>query len=74
MVKHGRGPELHSTHRSFVSTCLWPTDDNVATPITREAQADIADNITNFYNPVRLHSTLGYRSPFHYEQQHAAAL
>ena len=37
-----------------------------------EAQADIADYIT-IYNPVRLHSTLGYRSPSHYEQQHAAA-
>ena len=39
-----------------------------------QAQADIADYITNFYNPVRLHSTLGYRSPNHYEQQHAATL
>ena len=38
-----------------------------------EAQADIADYITSFYNPVRLHSTLGYRSPSHYEQQYAAA-
>ena len=38
-----------------------------------EAQADIADYITSFYNPVRLHSTLGYRSPRSYEQQHAAA-
>jgi len=38
-----------------------------------EAQADIADYIANFYNPVRLHSTLGYRSPSNYEQQHAAA-
>jgi putative transposase len=38
-----------------------------------EAQADIADYITNFYNPVRLHSTLGYRSPSQYEQQRAAA-
>ena len=40
---------------------------------TAEAQADIADYITSFYKPVRLHSTLGYRSPSHYEQQHAAA-
>jgi putative transposase len=37
-----------------------------------EAQADIADYIVNFYNPVRLHSTLGYQSPAQYEQQHAA--
>ena len=39
-----------------------------------EARADIADYITRFYNPVRLHSTLGYQSPSSYEQQHAAAL
>ncbi len=38
-----------------------------------EAQADIADYITGFYNPVRLHSTLGYLSPSNYEQQHAVA-
>lgn len=33
-----------------------------------EAQADIADYIVAFYNPVRLHSTLGYRSPNQYER------
>jgi len=38
-----------------------------------EAQADIADYIVNFYNAVRLHSTLGYQSPCQYEQQHLAA-
>jgi putative transposase len=38
-----------------------------------EAQADIADYVVNFYNAVRLHSTLGYQSPRQYEQQHAAA-
>lgn len=38
-----------------------------------EAQADIADYIVNFYNAVRLHSTLGYQSPCQYEQQHTAA-
>lgn len=34
-----------------------------------EAQADIADYIVGFYNPIRLHSTLGYLSPSQYEQQ-----
>ena len=36
-----------------------------------EAMADIADYITCFYNPIRLHSTLGYRSPVEHERQAA---
>ena len=38
-----------------------------------EAKADIADYIVGFYNPVRLHSTLGYRSPVDHELIHAVA-
>ena len=34
-----------------------------------EAQQDILNYITMFYNPKRLHSTLGYISPNDYEQQ-----
>lgn len=34
-----------------------------------EAQRDIADYIVNFYNPTRLHSSLGYRSPMQFELQ-----
>ena len=34
-----------------------------------EAQQDILDYITMFYNPWRLHSTLGYVSPNDYEKQ-----
>ncbi len=37
-----------------------------------EAQADITDYIVGFYNPIRLHSTLGYRSPAQYEQRFLA--
>lgn len=33
----------------------------------KEAQQDILDYITMFYNPVRLHSFLGYSSPNQYE-------
>ncbi len=33
------------------------------------ARADIFDYIERFYNPVRRHSTLGYRSPMEYERQ-----
>ena len=38
-----------------------------------EAQADIADYIVGFYNPIRLHSTLGYQSPNSYEMHQAFA-
>ena len=38
-----------------------------------EAKADIADYIVGFYNPVRLHSTLGYRSPVEHERRHLEA-
>jgi putative transposase len=34
-----------------------------------EAKNDIADYIVGFYNPIRLHSTLGYRSPTDYERR-----
>ena len=30
--------------------------------------------IEGFYNPVRLHSALGYRSPIHYEEKMHAEL
>lgn len=33
-----------------------------------EARQDIADYIVNFYNPCRLHASLGYRSPAQFEQ------
>ncbi|WP_416222120.1 IS3 family transposase [Sphaerotilus sp.] len=36
-----------------------------------EAASDIADYIVRFYNPVRLHSTLGYLSPADFERQSA---
>ncbi|THU04610.1 IS3 family transposase [Lampropedia puyangensis] len=35
----------------------------------QEARCDIADYIVNFYNRVRLHSTLGYCSPAMYERK-----
>jgi transposase InsO family protein len=39
-----------------------------------EAKIDIADYIAGFYNPVRLHSTLGYRSPVEHELVATVAL
>jgi transposase InsO family protein len=38
-----------------------------------EDKAHIADYILGFYNPVRLHSTLGYQSPSNYELRMALA-
>lgn len=38
-----------------------------------EAVKDVADYIVNFYNPVRLHSTLGYLSPNTFEHRAAQA-
>jgi putative transposase len=37
-----------------------------------QAEAKIAcfSYIEGFYNPVRLHSAIGYRSPITYEQEH----
>jgi transposase InsO family protein len=37
-----------------------------------EARCDIVRYIVGFYNPVRLHSTLGYLSPCAYEAKPAA--
>lgn len=34
-----------------------------------EAKLDVADYIVNFYNEIRLHSTLGYCAPAQYERQ-----
>lgn len=39
-----------------------------------EARQDITDNIIRFYNPVRLHSKLGYQSPNQYEQSRKQGL
>tara|TARA_R110000796_G_scaffold127586_1_gene242928 strand:+ start:306 stop:1163 length:858 start_codon:yes stop_codon:yes gene_type:complete len=34
-----------------------------------QARADVFDYIERFYNPIRRHSTLGYRSPMQYEEE-----
>lgn len=38
-----------------------------------EAKMACFSYIEGFYNPLRLHSALGYRSPIDYEQEHARA-
>jgi transposase InsO family protein len=34
----------------------------------------VFDYVETIYNPVRLHSTLGYLSPAEFEQRHAGSL
>ncbi len=45
---------------------IWPTK--------AQAQSAIADYIECFYNPHRMHSTLGYLAPNEFEREHAAKL
>jgi putative transposase len=41
--------------------------------VTRaELRSAIFEYVEGFYNPIRLHSTLGMRSPVEYEADHAA--
>jgi putative transposase len=40
----------------------------------REARAEIGTYLHHFYNPKRLHSTLGFRSPAEVERQHQASV
>ena len=40
----------------------------------REARTAIHEYIAAFYNPHRRHSSLGYRSPRDFEQEHAARI
>lgn len=37
------------------------------------ARLSVFKYIETFYNPVRLHQTLGYRSPNHFEAEYAPA-
>jgi putative transposase len=38
-----------------------------------EARMAVFSYVEGFYNPVRLHSALGYRSPITFEQEHRKA-
>ena len=39
----------------------------------QEARLSVFKYIETFYNPIRIHQTLGYQSPDHYEAEHAPA-
>ena len=38
-----------------------------------DARADVFDYIECFYNPIRRHSTIGYRSPIDFEREAGVA-
>ena len=39
----------------------------------QDARLSVFKYIETFYNPIRIHQTLGYQSPDHYEAEHAPA-
>lgn len=45
--------------RELIDTRVWPTRAGL--------RADVFDDIEDWYNTRRLHSSLGYRSPAEYE-------
>ena len=58
--------------RFFGSLKSERTDNKVY--LTREqAKADVIDYIEMFYNSLRLHSTLGYRSPMQFEKENGVS-
>jgi len=50
----------------------WTNHDNFAD--LQEARLSVFKYIETFYNPVRIHQTLGYLSPDQFEAENAPAL
>jgi transposase InsO family protein len=76
LVAHGLTPSLSATGNcydnavveSFFGT-LKREGDFASCPSVRALRAAIGDYIDGWYNPHRLHSSLGYQSPLQYEAQ-----
>ena len=43
-------------------------------PVLEAARLSVFKYVETFYNPVRLHQTLGYKSPYQFEAQYAPRL
>ena len=54
---------------SFFSTLEFECVDGTTFDTIEQAERVLGDYIDNFYNPVRLHSTVGYASPVEAEAQ-----
>ena len=57
---------------SFWSTLKTESKlDNTIPATRRDAELAVFDYIETFYNPLRRHSSLGYKSPIEFEQIHS---
>ena len=53
---------------SFFSTLKFECGDRSPFRSRSAARGEVVDYILSFYNPARLHSYLGYRSPMEFER------
>ena len=63
----------NSAMESFFSTLKTERTARKTYRTRSQAKADVFDYIERFYNPRRLHSTIGYVSPVQFEQQEQLA-
>jgi len=62
----------NASAESFFATLKTEALDHTITYSRREAELMVFDYIETFYNPRRLHSSLGYRSPLEHEAHYHA--
>ena len=64
----------NAVKESFFATLKKDLVHRRSWPTRQELRTAVFDYIECFYNPIRLHSALGYLSPVEYEQRHTAVL
>ncbi len=60
----------NATMESFFATLKTEAFDDTIPDNRRHAELMVFDYIESFYNPRRMHSSLGYNSPIEFEKQH----